>query len=159
MLGAIFVGTAAFVIWVYYRILKLVVVVGWWVASHLFKLDRHTHLPGSKPVSFYVKRAMTHRRTREREAVSAKAAQPWAPTESMDAKVAFMDGETVTSIAGRLHRDRQAVTRQLESMSVITHDQAAHRIEKYPGLRAALELMPLGSTPSPPAAKNAAPNH
>lgn len=75
MFSAILVGVIWFTVWVYFTVLKLLVKAAWWLLSHLLTLDRHTHLPGSKPVSFYVKRALTHHRARIQERQRAKAAR------------------------------------------------------------------------------------
>jgi len=47
--------------------------VAWWLLSRLLTLDQHTHLPGSKPIGFYIKRALTHHRARVRERQRAQA--------------------------------------------------------------------------------------
>ncbi len=75
MFSVILWGGILFVVWMYFTVLKLLVKTAWWLLSHLLTLDRHTHLPGSKPVSFYVKRALTHHRARIQERQRAKAAQ------------------------------------------------------------------------------------
>jgi len=73
MFLVILVGVIWFTIWVYFTVLKLLVKAAWWLLSRLLTLDRHTHLPGSKPIGFYVKRALTHHRARIREHQRAKA--------------------------------------------------------------------------------------
>jgi len=75
MFLVILVGVIWFTVWVYFTVLKLLVKAAWWLLSHLLTLDRHTHLPGSKSISFYVKRALTHHRARIRERQHAKAVQ------------------------------------------------------------------------------------
>lgn len=75
MFLVILVGVIWFTVWVYFTVLKLLVKAAWWLLSHLLTLDRHTRLPGSKPISFYVKRALTHHRARVRERQRAKAVQ------------------------------------------------------------------------------------
>jgi hypothetical protein len=73
MFLVIFVCVIWFTIWVYFTVLKLLVKGTWWLLGQLLTLDRHTHLPGSKPIGFYVKRALTHHRARVRERQRAKA--------------------------------------------------------------------------------------
>ena len=73
MLSVILWGGIWFVVWMYFTVFKLLVKAAWWLLSHLLTLDRHTHLPGSKPVSFYVKRALTRHRVRIQERHRAKA--------------------------------------------------------------------------------------
>lgn len=75
MFSAILVGVIWFAIWVYFTVFKLLVKAAWWLLCHLLTLDRHTRLPGSKPIGFYVKRALTHYRARVRERQHAKAVQ------------------------------------------------------------------------------------
>ena len=73
MFSAILLCVIWFVVWVYLAVLKLLVKVAWWLLSRLLTLDQHTHLPGSKPIGFYIKRALTHHRARVRERQRAQA--------------------------------------------------------------------------------------
>ena len=73
MFSAMLLCVIWFVVWVYFAVLKLLVKVAWWLLSRLLTLDRHTHLPGSKPIGFYIKRALTHHRARVRERQRAQA--------------------------------------------------------------------------------------
>lgn len=135
MFGAILFGLIAFVVWAYFTALKLLVTGAWWVLSRLFKLDRHTHLPGSKPIGFYFKRATVHHRARVRARKSAGSpAIRWAREDAIEARRAFIAGETVTSIAQRLNHERAGTLALFKHMGLISPEQAAAGIEEYPGL-------------------------
>lgn len=75
MFSVILVSVIWFVAWAYFTLLKLVVRAAWWLLVHVLTLDRHTRLPGSKPIGFYIKRALTHHRARARERRRAKSVQ------------------------------------------------------------------------------------
>jgi len=141
MFGAIFFGLIAFVVWASFTILKLLAVAGWWVLSRLFKLDRHTNVPGSKPIGFYFKRAMVHHRARVRARKSAGApATQWAREDAIEARRAFMAGEMVSSIALRMNHTRASVLSLFKHMGLISTAQEAAGIENYLGMDAGLGL-------------------
>jgi len=141
MFGTILFGIIAFAVWAYITLIKLVVTVGWWVLSRLFKLDRHTNLPGSKPIGFYFKRAMVHHRARIRARESAGApAIRWTREDAVEARRAFMAGEKVSSIALRMYHTRAGVLSLFKHMGLISAAQEAAGIESYTGMAAGLEL-------------------
>lgn len=131
MFGAIFFGIIAFVVWAYITVLKLVVTAVWWVASRLFKLDRRTNLPGSKPVGFYVGRVMARfnrgraqrwRQERERETLKRypHTESAWSQEDETELARAFRAGESINSIAQRVGRSPSTIAGHARAMDLMS---------------------------------------